>query len=153
MNLKPQFELFVNLARQQAESRESRNQADIRLFLFAIEIGLKRKLTPEEKIVYEKTFRTAYLLSGIAVGQAPPSAYDQIAAGCVSAWLEWEPQIRTRMEKTIGQSIDEPYQSHGMSPEMRGMVVEGLSILYGDEISKEEIAVFLDQLEHPLDRA
>ena len=53
MNLKPQFELFVNLARQQAESRESRNQADIRLFLFAIEIGLKRKLTSEEKIVYE----------------------------------------------------------------------------------------------------
>jgi len=33
------------------------------------------------------------------------------------------------------------------------MVVEGLSMLYGDEISKEEIAVFLDQLEHPLDRA
>ena len=151
--MKPQFELFINLARQQAENHESRNQTNIRLFLLAIEIGLKRKLTPEEKIAYEKTYRTAYIVCGVALEEIPHSPFSRIVIQCVSDWFKWEPHLRAEFEKTLGHSLDKPFQPQGMSPEMRQMVVDGLAILYDGEASKEEIAHFLDRLEHPLDRA
>jgi hypothetical protein len=151
--MKPQFELFVNLAREQAKRHESRNQANIRLFLFAIEIGLRRKLTPEERTAYEKTFLTAYILCGVALGETPPSSFDRIAIQCVLDWLKWEPHLKAEFEQTLGHSLDKPYRSQAMSPEMQQMVVDGLAVLYDGEASKEEIAVFLDRLEHPLDRA
>jgi hypothetical protein len=153
MNLKPEFELFIDIARQQAEKHESRRKADMRLFLFAIEIGQKKKLTPEERHQYEKTFLPAQLLCGVAHGDTPPTSFDRVAAGCIVDWLESEPKVRAWLERVLGHSLDEVYRPEGMSPEGRQVVIEGLSMLYGEKLSKEEAASLLERLEHPLDRA
>jgi hypothetical protein len=153
MNRNQKFDLFVNMAREQAEGHENRREAQIRLFLFAIEIGQKRKLTSEERSLYEKTYLTAQLLSGIAHGDTPAASFDRVAAGGITAWLEFEPQVRTWLERALGHNLDEANRPPTMSPELREMVVEGLSMLYGSEVSKADVAEFIDRLEHPLDRA
>lgn len=153
MNRNQKFDLFVNMAREQAERHENRRKAQIRLFLFAIEIGQKRKLSSEERSLYEKTYLTAQLLSGLAHGDTPASCFDRVAARSITAWLEFEPQMRTWLERELGHSLDEANRPATMAPELREMVVEGLSMLYGSEISKADVADFIDRLEHPLDRA
>jgi len=153
MNRNQAFDLFVNMARERAESHENRRQAQIRLFLFAIEIGRKRKLSSEERSLYEKTYLTAQIISGMAHGDSPASSFDRVAAGGITAWLEYEPQVRTWLERMLGYSLDEVNCTPTMAPELRDMVVEGLSLLYGSEVSKADVAKFIDRLEHPLDRA
>jgi hypothetical protein len=152
MNIKPEIDSLVNIARHDAESREERRQAQKRLFIFAIEIGRRKKLTPEERSLYEKTFLTAYILSGVAERGAPPSRFDQLADGSLGDWLNIEPKVKAWLERAMGQSFDEADQRR-MSQETRQMVAEGLSMLYGDELSEAEISSILERLEHPLDRA
>ena len=153
MNLKQDIDKYLSMARQEAESREFRRKGRKRLFLFAIELGRKEKLTPLERSSYEKTYMTALILSGVAERDIPPSDFDRVADGSLDNWLELEPRIRAWLERAIGHDLDEADRPRGMSPERRRAFVECLSMLYGDEVSKNEIESLLNRLENPLDRA
>ena len=153
MNLNEDIDGLINIVRDEAECREERLKAQKRLFIFAVEIGRGKKLTPHQQNWYEKTFLTALVLSGVARRESPPSSFDQLADGSLGDWLDLEPRVKAWLERALGHSLAEAEQPPPMSPEIRQMIAEKLAALYGDELSEAEIVKLVDRLEHPLDRA
>src|ERR1700734_944763 len=153
MNLKEEINSLMTIVRYEAECREERLKAQKRLFILAVEIGRGKKLTPHQQSLYEKTFLTALILSGVARRGNPPSGFDQIADGSVGDWLDLEPRVKDWLQQGLGHSLAEAEEPPQMSPEIRQMIAERLAALYGEELSQAEIAELVDRLENPLDRA
>ena len=153
MNPQEDIDGLVDIVRFEAECREERLKAQKRLFIFSVEIGRGKKLTPHQKSMYEKTFLTALILSGVAGRGSPPSSFDQIADGSLEDWLDLEPRVKAWLERALGHSLAETEEPPQMSPEIRQMIAEKLVALYGNEFSEAQIAELVDRLEHPLDRA
>jgi hypothetical protein len=153
MNSKEDIDSLVSLIRFEEESRVERLKAQKRLFIFAVEIGRGKKLIPHQRSLYENTFLTALLLSGVAGKGNPNSSFDKVADGSVGDWLDLEPKVKAWLERVTGHSLAEVERSSPMPPEIRQLIADKLTELYGNELSQAEIADVVDRLEHPLDRA
>jgi hypothetical protein len=147
------IEDLISIVRDEAERREEQIKAQKRLFLFAIEIGRGRKLTPHQQSLYEKTFWTAHTLADVAKGSTPPSTFDKIAEEASGEWLDLESKVKLWLERALEHTVDEAELPPAMSDERRQMLAERLTELYGGALSAAEIAKVIDRIEHPLDRA
>ena len=162
MNLiKEWINAILRIAKNNAEYSELHRKVQERIFLFGIEIGLKRKLSPQERAQYKKTLITAQTLFLFAEKDdaklAGPNPVDHLTAQyLLHDWIAEEPSVRALLEKELGHSFDELDHMPAMSPQLRQMTLDQLkliSLLYPDQLPEEEIASILDRLDHPLDRA
>lgn len=151
--IKQDIDDLLDIVRQEAEARQERAAAQRRLFIFAVEIGRRKKLTPEQRVQYEKTYETAYVLAGMADRTDPHSSFDLIADESLKDWLDLEPKARTWLENVLGSDFSALSQPQKMPRETRQMIMDNLSELYGDGITKAEIEGIIDRIEFPLDRA
>jgi hypothetical protein len=153
-------ETILRLAREQAEFNEFDRRVQRLLFLFAIEIGRGRKLTPAERELYAKSMLTAEAFLAV-MERHPPHSYhrisqEQILNECVSDWQTHEPKLRRLLERMMGmhfQALDSPVC---MLPEMRDMFesqFRAISNAFPDQLPPSELRIILERLDHPLDRA
>ena len=154
------IESLFRISRDQAEYGEFHRKVQERLFILAIEIGRRKRLTPEQCARYEKTQATAEVLLAITEKSVSSLAalipYDQIMDDCVGDWIEQEPKLKRLLERLLGRSLQELDVPPGMWPEMRDMIAGQLKVIsrvYPDQLPESEITAILDRLEHPLDRA
>jgi hypothetical protein len=154
------IESILRISRDQAEYSEFTQKIQERLFIFAIEIGRRRRLTPQERAEYEKTLGTAEVLLAVTERSASSLAalipMDRITEDCVGDWIKHEPHLKGLLEKLLGRSFKELDVPPGMWPEMREMMANQLKLIsrhYPDELPETEITAILDRLDHPLDRA
>ncbi len=154
------LETILRIMRVNAQEREIYRKVQNRLFTFGIEIGLKRRLTEKERVLYERTRLTIKVLLTVAeqsLLRADASfPVDQILDSCLEDWLCFEPGLRTSLERMLGHGFDECAQATAMLPELRQLLIRQLkyfSSLCPDGLSDAEIESILDRLEHPLDRA
>jgi hypothetical protein len=154
------IDTIVRISRDQAEYGEFHRKVQDRLFIFAIEIGRRKRLTPDERALYEKTLATAEVLLAITEKSVSNLAeripYDPIMDDCVADWLAHEPALRRLLERVLGHSFAELDMPAGMWPGMRELIadqIRAVARVYPDELSESEVETILDRLEHPLDRA
>jgi hypothetical protein len=154
------IEGVLRIAREQAEYGEFERRIQQQLFLFAIEIGRKKRLTPMERERYAKSLLTAEALLAVA-NMCPKSRSqllfnEQMVDECVINWDKHEPGLKKILERVMGGrfcALDVPV---GMWPEIRDMFAcqfEALSRAYPDQVPPSELPAILDRLKHPLDRA
>jgi len=158
--IKEWIESIAHISRENAEHSEFHQKVQERLFIFAIEIGRRKRLTPRERQLYEKTLATAQVLIGVTEKSVSNLAasipFDRIADECLEKWIEKEPKLKSTLEKMLGHRFEELDEPPGMLPETRKMIAEQLKLLsrlFPDQLSATEIGSILDRLEHPLDRA
>jgi hypothetical protein len=161
MNLiKDWINAILRIAKNNAEYSELHRKVQERIFLFGIEIGLKRKLNTQERAQYRKTLITAQTLFLVAEKEDPkmdgPNPIDHLTAQYLHDWVAEEPSVRASLEKILGHSFSELDHTPAMSPQLRQMTLDQLkliSLLYPDQLPEGEIVSILDRLDHPLDRA
>jgi len=97
------IEMIISLSRDQAEYGEFHRKVQEQLFIFAIEIGRRKRLTPAERAYYEKTLATAEVLLGITERSISNLAeripYDRIMDDCVVDWIGHEPALKRLLER------------------------------------------------------
>ena len=154
------IETVIHISQDQAHYAEFHRRVQERIFLFAIEIGRKAKLTPKERVQYEKTLATVEVLFAIneksASHPGPPFPIGQIVDECVGNWIENEPRLKASLEKLLGRSFQELEQAPRLSPAMRKLIygeLRAISVVCPDQLSEKEIDSILERLENPLDRA
>lgn len=150
---------LLSSARKRAALAQIKRQLDERLFLFAIEVGFGRKITPEQRRVYAQTFRTAQvmLLLEEELMSNPPEIIPikNILKDPEEEWLLKEPVIKAELESRLKQplsDLDDP----GMSPADRAAILGYLQLIAETcpgMLSIEELESIVDRLDHPLDRA
>jgi hypothetical protein len=154
------IEMIISLSRDQAEYGEFHRKVQEQLFIFAIEIGRRKRLTPAERAYYEKTLATAEVLLGITERSISNLAeripYDRIMDDCVVDWIGHEPALKRLLERLLGRNFADLNVPSGMWPEMRELFsnqIRAISRAFPDQLPESEIRSILDRLEHPLDRA
>ena len=154
------IEMIISLSRDQAEYGEFHRKVQEQLFIFAIEIGRRKRLTPAERAYYEKTLATAEVLLGITERSISNLAeripYDRIMDDCVVDWIGHEPALKRLLERLLGRNFADLNVPSGMWPEMRELFsnqIRAISRAFPDQLPESEIGAILDRLEHPLDRA
>jgi hypothetical protein len=154
------IDTIVRISRDQAEYGEFHRKVHDRLFIFAIEIGRKKRLTPDERALYEKTLATAEVLLGITEKSVSNLAeripYDGIMDDCVADWIRHEPALKRLLERVLGRSFADLDMPAGMWPGMRELIADQIRAVaraYPNELPESEVESILDRLEHPLDRA
>ncbi len=161
MNLiKEWINAILRIAKNNAEYSELHRKVEERIFLFGIEIGLKRKLSPEERAQYKKTLITAQTLFLVAEKEDfkidGPNPVDHMTTQYLDDWIAEEPLVRAALEKTLGHSFDELDHLPAMSPQLRQITLDQLkliSLIYPDQLPEAEIHSIIERLDHPLDRA
>jgi hypothetical protein len=146
-------------ARKRAAVGQIKRQLDERLFLFAIEVGFGRKLTPEQRRVYAKTFRTAQimLLMEDDLAAHPPEIVpiQRIMLEPHEEWVLKEPVIKAELESRLKYPLSE-LEDFSMSPTDRAAVIGYLQLIAETcpgVLTIEELESIVDRLDHPLDRA
>ena len=154
------IDMIISLSRDQAEYGEFHRKVQEQLFIFAIEIGRRKRLTPAERAYYEKTLATAEVLLGITERSISNLAeripYDRIMDDCVVDWIGHEPALKKLLERLLGRNFADLNVPSGMWPEMRELFsnqIRAISRAFPDQLPESEIRAILDRLEHPLDRA
>jgi len=146
-------------AKKKATLNQFKRELDERLFLFAIEIGRGKRLMPDERRVYAKTFRTAQimLLMDEELTNSPPKVtpIKNIMKEPEEDWLFKEPVIKAELESRLKYPLDD-LENTVMSPSDRAALVGYLNLIASacpEMLTPREVESIVDRLAHPLDRA
>jgi len=149
----------LDYARKRAVLNQVKRQLDERLFLFAIEIGRAKKLTPHERHVYAQTFRTAqiYLLLEDDLIADPPKfkPFKNVIKEPQEEWLLKEPVVKTELEHRLHHPLSD-FEEPVLPPADRSSIIRHLklaSALCPRLLPADELPAIIDRLDHPLDRA
>jgi hypothetical protein len=136
-----------------------KRQLDERLFLFAIEVGVGRKLTPEQRRVYAQTFRTAQIMflmeEDLTVNPPEIVPIRKIMLEPQEEWLLKEPVIKAELESRLKYPLSD-LEDSSMSSADRAAIIGYLQIIADTcpgILPVEELESIMDRLDHPLDRA
>ena len=146
-------------AKKRAALAQIKRQLDEKLFLFAIEVGVGRSLTPDERREYAKTFRTAQimLLMEEDLTADPPDIVPirKILVEPQKEWLLKEPVIKAELESRLKYPLNH-LEDSSMSPADRAAIIGYLQLIAETcpgILTVEELESIMDRLDHPLDRA
>jgi len=146
-------------AKKKATLNQFKRELDERLFVFAIEIGRGKRLMPDERRVYAKTFRTAQimLLMDEELTNSPPKVtpIKNIMKEPEEDWLFKEPVIKAELESRLKYPLDD-LENTVMSPSDRAALVGYLNLIASacpEMLTPREAESIVDRLAHPLDRA
>ncbi len=146
-------------AKKKATLNQFKRELDERLFLFAIEIGRGKRLMPDERHVYAKTFRTAQimLLMDEELTNSPPKVtpIKNIMKEPEEDWLFKEPVIKAELESRLKYPLSD-LENTVMSPADRAALVGYLNLIASacpEMLTPREVESIVDRLAHPLDRA
>jgi hypothetical protein len=146
-------------AKKKATLNQFKRELDERLFVFAIEIGRGKRLMPDERRVYAKTFRTAQimLLMDEELTNSPPKVtpIKNIMKEPEEDWLFKEPVIKAELESRLKYPLDD-LENTVMSPSDRAALVGYLNLIASacpEMLTPREVESIVDRLAHPLDRA
>ena len=146
-------------AKKKAAINQIKRDLDERLFLFAIEIGRGKRLMPDERHVYAKTFRTAQimLLMDEELTNSPPKVtpIKNIMKEPEEDWLFKEPVIKAELESRLKHRLSD-LEDAVLSPEERAAIIRYLNMVAAacpSVLSIDELESIVDRLDHPLDRA
>jgi hypothetical protein len=146
-------------AKKKATLNQFKRKLDERLFLFAIEIGRGKRLMPDERHVYAKTFRTAQimLLMDEELTNSPPKVtpIKNIMKEPEEDWLFKEPVIKAELESRLKYPLSD-LENTIMSPADRAALVGYLNLIASacpEMLTPSEVESIVDRLAHPLDRA
>lgn len=152
------IDTVLRIAREQAETNQLNLKILERLFLFGIEIGQGRRLTPDERARLSRTVATAEAF--MATLEICPAKYaaclDLIADDCVSDWSRFQPALRRMLENSSEFQFDHLDGGPAIWPGVREWFARQLDEMarqYPQYLSRREIPAILDRLDHPLDRA
>ncbi len=144
---------------KRAALNQIKRQLDERLFLFAIEVGRGKRLMPDQRRVYAKTFRTAQimlLLEDELICRPPKmKPIRNIMKEPEEEWLLKEPVIKAELECRLKHPLTD-LEDPTMSPADRATLVGYLRMIAQtcpELLSVEELKSIVDRLDHPLDRA
>jgi hypothetical protein len=153
------IEDILAIATRRAAVNQLKRNLDERLFLFAIEIGRRQRLTPNQRPIFAKTFRTAQVLMLMEddLVQKPPKSIPikNIIKRPEEEWLIKEPVIRAELEERLKHSLDDIEDSIFSAADRRAIVryLEIMSTRCPELLSAKEIESIMDRFDHPLDRA
>ncbi len=150
------IEAILRISREQAECNELNRKILQRVFIFGIEIGRGKRLTPRERARLEKTLATAEAFMAIAEKCPPNRSVDRIIDDCVADWPKHQPKLKKLLERLMGHRLDEVNPGPAVWPEIREWIAgqfRAVSRAYPDQFPPSEIPAILDRLDHPLDRA
>ena len=146
-------------AKKKATLNQFKRELDERLFVFAIEIGRGKRLMPDERRVYAKTFRTAQimLLMDEELTNSPPKVtpIKNIMKEPEEDWLFKEPVIKAELESRLKYPLDD-LENTVMSPSDRAALVGYLNLIASacpEMLTPREVESIVDRLAHPLVRA
>ena len=146
-------------AKKKATLNQIKRELDERLFLFAIEIGRGKRLMPDERHVYAKTFRTAQimLLMDEELTNSPPKVtpIKNIMKEPEEDWLFKEPVIKAELESRLKYPLSD-LENTVMSPSDRAALVGYLNLIASacpEMLTPREVESIVDRLAHPLVRA
>ena len=146
-------------AKKKATLNQIKRELDERLFLFAIEIGRGKRLMPDERHVYAKTFRTAQimLLMDEELTNSPPKVtpIKNIMKEPEEDWLFKEPVIKAELESRLKYPLSD-LENTVMSPADRAALVGYLNLIASacpEMLTPREVESIVDRLAHPLVRA
>ena len=146
-------------AKKKATLNQFKRELDERLFLFAIEIGRGKRLMPDERHVYAKTFRTAQimLLMDEELTNSPPKVtpIKNIMKEPEEDWLFKEPVIKAELESRLKYPLSD-LEDSVMSPADRATLVGYLNLIASacpEMLTPREVESIVDRLAHPLVRA
>jgi hypothetical protein len=150
------IETILRVSREQAECNELNRKILQRVFIFGIEIGRGKRLTPKERVRLEKTLITAEAFMAIAEKCPPDKSVDRIIDDCVVDWPKHQPKLKKLLERVMEHSLDEVDPGPAIWPEIREWIAGqflAVSRAYPEQLPASEIPAILDRLDHPLDRA
>jgi hypothetical protein len=146
-------------AKKKAAICQIKRELDERLFLFAIEIGRGKRLMPDQRRVYARTFRTAQvmLLLDEELATSPPKVkpIKNIMKEPEEDWLLKEPVIKVELEARLKHPLSD-LEDASMSPADRAALVRHLLLIATtcpEVLAPQEVESIVDRLDHPLDRA
>jgi hypothetical protein len=152
------IDTVLTIAREQAECNELNREILERLFLFGIELGQRKRLTPKERAFYLKTVATAEAFMAISVTcpQSEEICIDQMIEDCVDDWSRFQPGLKRLLERLMKCSLDHLNPGPAIWPRAKDWFADQLKAAarhYPQYLSAREIPEILERLEHPLDRA
>jgi hypothetical protein len=146
-------------AKKKAALTQIKRELDEQLFLFAIEIGRGKRLMPDERRVYARTFRTAQikLLLEEDLSHSPPKLrpIKNIMKEPEEEWLLKEPVIKAELESRLKHPLSD-LEDALMSPADRAALIGYLTLISSacpELLNPREVKSIVDRLDHPLDRA
>jgi len=146
-------------AKKKAAIIQMKRELDEHLYLFAIEIGRGKKLLPDERRVYARTFRSAQvmLLLKEEMANNPPKLkpIKNIMKEPAEEWLLKEPVIKAELESRQKHRLSD-LEDAVLPPEERAAIIRYLNMVAAacpSVLSIDELESIVDRLDHPLDRA
>jgi hypothetical protein len=151
------IDTVLTVAREQAEYNELNRKILEQLFLFAIELGRKKRLTAKERAFYAKTVATAEAFVAISINRRPHEdiCIDQMMEDCIGDWTRFQPGLKKLLERLLKCGLDDLNPGPALWPGIRDWFAGQLKSVarhYPQYLSPDEIPAILDRLEHPLDR-
>jgi hypothetical protein len=151
-------ELLATVTKR-AVINQIKRQLDEKLFIFAIEIGRGKRLMPDQRRVFAKTFRTAQimLLLDEELTNRPPKMKPirNIMKEPEEEWLLKEPVIKAELESRLKYPLTE-FDEAVISRAERTAIIRYLcriSKMRPGLLSINELRSIVERLDHPLDRA
>jgi hypothetical protein len=146
-------------AKKKAAIIQMKRELDEHLYLFAIEIGRGKKLMPDERRVYAKTFRTAQVMLSLKeeMANSPPKLkpIKNIMKEPAEEWLLKEPVVKAELESRLKHRLSD-LEDAVLPPEDRAAIIRYLNMVAAacpSVLSIQELESIVDRLDHPLDRA